>query len=256
MNRLATVAAVSLTFALPGLGAAQEPLAVHVSGSSPKATSKEGEAQLKDKKDAARKAYLDLLETGKKEHGKKIEAWPADKQDQLAAVRDAFVEAQIDWFYSSGLKQKDLDDSVREVSEALGKKPVRMASGPADADLEVQVVGRAKVETDELSSPNPLVPKNSAAELVLRVAPGGRLDAAMLAKSGASWSAKKAFWGHADTQTVHAFSVEAPYWLLIARKPGTAWVSSYKGVAGQAADAIAKFGAENADKVAASRKTK
>jgi hypothetical protein len=255
MNRLAAIAAVGLTFALPGLAAAQEPLAVHVSGSSPKATSKEGEAQLKDKKDAARKAYLDLLETGKKAHGK-IEAWPADKQDQLAAVRDAFVEAQIDWFYSSGLKQKDLDDSVREVSEALGKKPVRIASGLADADLEVQVVGRAKVETDELSSPNPLVPKNSAAELVLRVTPGGRMDAATLAKSGASWSAKKAFWGHADTLTVHTFSAEAPYWLLIARKPGTAWVSSYKGVAGQAADAIAKFGAENADKVAASRKTK
>ena len=35
--------------------------------------------------------------------------------------------------------------------------------------------------------------------------------------------------------------------------PGTAWVSSYKGVAGQAAEAIAQFGVDNADKVAGAR---
>ena len=250
------VVAFALTLVIAGRVAAQEPLVVHVAGSSPKATTKEGEAQLKDRKDAARKAYVDLQDSLKKQYGKKIEAWPADKQDKLGAARDAFIEAQIDWFYSSGIKQKDLDDSVREVSEALDKKTVRMASSPTEADLVVQVIGRAKVETDELSSPNPLMPKNTAAELVLRVAPGGRMDVPALAKSGAAWSGKKSFWNHADTLTAHDFSVDAPYWLLIARKPGTAWVSSYKGVAGQAAEAIAKFGVDNADKVAASRKTK
>jgi len=53
---------------------------------------------------------------------------------------------------------------------------------------------------------------------------------------------------------VHQFSAEEPYWLLISRKPGTAWVSSYKGVAGQAAEAIAQFGVDNADKVAGARR--
>ena len=74
-----------------------------------------------------------------------------------------------------------------------------------------------------------------------------------LPRSNPAWSAKKSRWNHADTITVHQFSVEEPYWLLIARKPGTAWVSSYKGVAGQAAEAIAQFGVDNADKVAAAR---
>jgi hypothetical protein len=249
MTRAAAVLALSL--ATGGLALAQEPLAVHVVGSAPKATTKEGEAQLKAKKDAARKAYADLQEGFKKQYGKKMESWPEDKQDELEKARDAFLEAQIDWFYSAGLKQKDLDDSVREVSEALGKKAVRLADSPADADLQVQVIGRAKVETDELAS---AIAKNSAAELVLRVSPGGRMDAAKLARSNAAWSAKKSRWNHADTITVHQFSAEAPYWLLISRKPGTAWVSSYKGVAGQAAEAIAQFGVDNADKVAGARR--
>ena len=247
--------ALVLTLAAASLPAAPEPLAVHVAGSTPKATTKEGEAQLKEKKDAASKSFLDLQNGLKKQYGKKMDAWPADKQAELGAARDAFIEAYVDWFYSSGLKQKDLDDSVREVSEALGKKTVQVAASPAEADFVVQVVGRAKVETDELSSGSALAPKNSAAELVLRVMPGGRMNAAALAKSGAAWSGKKSFWNHADTVTAHDFSADAPYWLLIARKPGTAWVSSYKGVAGQAAEAIAQFGVDNADKVAGSRKT-
>ena len=249
MTRIAV--AFALTLATAGLAAAQEPLAVYVQGSSAKAATKEGEAQLKEKKDAARKVYADLQDALKKQYGKNMEAWPEDKQEQFAAARDAFLEAQIDWFYLAGLKPKDLDDSVREVSEALGKKTVRLAAGPAEADFQVQVVGRAKVETDELAS---AIAKNSAAELVLRVTPGGRIDVPALAKSGAVWTAKKSRWRHADTITVHQFSADAPYWLLIARKPGTAWVSSYKGVAGQAAEAIAQFGVDNADKVAASRK--
>ena len=118
MTRVAV--ALALTLATAGLAAAQEPLAVHVAGSSAKAATKEGEAQLKEKKDAASKSFLDLQSGLKKQHGKKMDAWPADKQAELGAARDAFIEAYVDWFYSSGIKQKDLDDSVREVSEALG----------------------------------------------------------------------------------------------------------------------------------------
>ena len=177
MTRVAV--ALALTLATTGLAAAQEPLAVHVAGSPAKAATKEGEAQLKEKKDAARKVYADLQEAFKKQYGKNMEKWPEDKQDEIEKARDAFLEANIDWFYSAGLKQKDLDDSVREVSEALAKKTVHLADAPADADLQVQVVGRAKVETDELAS---AIAKNSAAELVLRVTPGGRMDAAKLAE--------------------------------------------------------------------------
>jgi hypothetical protein len=248
MSRALAVCALSLVTVS---GAAADPIAVHVSGGPAKAATKEATAELKAKSDAARKSYADLHDALKKQFGKKEEAWPADKQSESQAAYDAFMEAQVDWFYSAGLQQKDIDDSVRELSEALAKKPVRVAASPAEADLVVQVVGRAKVTTDELANPNG--PKNVAAELVLRVSPGQRMNVPTLARSAPVWNAKKSFWMHANTDTVHAFSADAPYWLLISRKPGTAWIASYKGAAGLAADAIEKFGADNADKVAAAR---
>src|SRR4029453_9548 len=78
MTRAAVVFA--LTLATTGLAAAQEPLAVYGPASPPKAATKEGEAQLKEKKDAARKVYADLQESLKKQYGKKVESWPEDKQ--------------------------------------------------------------------------------------------------------------------------------------------------------------------------------
>src|SRR5262249_43704300 len=133
-----------------------EPIAVHVSGTPARGATREGAADLKAKSEAARKAYADLHDALKKQYGKKEEAWPADKQQESQAARDAYREAQIDWSYSAGLQQKEIDDSVRELQEALGKTSVHLASSPGDADFVVQVVGRAKVETDELSNPNAL----------------------------------------------------------------------------------------------------
>lgn len=47
--------------------------------------------------------------------------WPDDKREELLVARDAFLEAEADWFYSIDLKQTDIDDSVRELSEAVEK---------------------------------------------------------------------------------------------------------------------------------------
>src|SRR5262245_6283513 len=143
MNR--TIATGVLILASGVWAAGSEPLAVHVTGSIARAATKEAAEPLRQKSEAARKAYGDLEEGLKKQYGKKPEAWPADKQEQLQAARDAFMEAQIDWFYSSGVKQKDIDDSVRDLSEALGKKLLRTAATRDEADLVVQVLGRAKV---------------------------------------------------------------------------------------------------------------
>ena len=243
--------AATLAITASGWSHAGEPLAIHVIGAAAKAPTKEAQEQLRQKSEAAQKVYTDLQEGLKKQHGKDPEKWPDHERAECQAAHDAFMEAQTDWFYSAGVKQKDLDDSVRELSQALtDKKLVKLAATPEEADLLAEVVGRAKV-TDEGWGGQGTV----AAQLVLRVGPGGSMDVPALAKSGAVWNAKRGFWKRESTDTVHDFTAEAPYWLLISSKPGMGWMASYKAVAGQAAEAIGKFGAENADKLAAARKT-
>ena len=123
-----------------------------------------------------------------------------------------------------------------------------------DADLVVQVLGRAKVTHDGWGGG--LGTKTAAAQLVLRVAPGGRVDAARLAKSDAVWNDRQTFWKKSDTSVVHRFTKDAPYWLLIATKPGAMFMASYKGVAKQAAEVLEKFGLENAEKIEGARRKK
>ncbi len=53
--------------------------------------------------------------------------------------------------------------------------------------------------------------------------------------------------------TIHDFSADAPYWLLVSRKPMVGFSFPWKGAAGQAADAFERFAAENADKITAAR---
>ena len=244
------LAVSTLALALTSVAAAPAGLpAVFVTGVAVKASTKEAEAALRQKSDAARQVYNDLSESLRKQFGKKLEAWPAEKQEEYRVAHDAFFEAQTDWFYSINLKQKDVDDSVRELTEAIQERNVaRIATTPEDADFVVKVVGRAKVTNQDWGQ------NGVAAELALRVEPGARMDPAALAKSGAAWSTKEKFWSKTDVQSVHTFTAEAPYWLLIAQKPGAAWMASYKGVAKFAAEAIGTFATENADKLASSRR--
>jgi hypothetical protein len=241
----------TLALALAAAGAmAAEPSAVFVTGVPVKGPDKAAEAALKEKSDAARKVYQDLSEALKKQFGKKQEAWPADKQEEWRVAHDVFFEAQTNWFYSSGIKQKDIDDSVRELSEALAdQKVVRTATSPDEADFVIKVLGRAKVTNQDWGN------NGVAAEIAMRVEPGARMDAATLARAGAVWNEKEKFWSKTDTQAVHGFTEAEPYWILISQKPGSAWMASYKGVAKVAAEAIGQFTTENADKLASSRRT-
>jgi len=244
------ILATMLACGAAGWGESAEPFAVHVKSSTPKAPTKEAAEELRQRSEAARTAYADLEEALKKQHGKDPEKWPADERGKCQAAHDAFLEAQTDWFYSSGLKQKDIDDSARELAQALtDKKLVRVAAVAEDADLVVEVVGRAKVTHEGWGGQG-----TAAAQLVLRVGPGGRVDVPALAQSGTVWNAKRGFWMRTNTDTIHEFTVEAPYWVLISTKPGMGWMASYKGVAGQAAEAIGRFGVENSDKLAAARR--
>ena len=244
------VAVSTLAVALAaGAAAGADQSAVFVTGVPVQAATKEAEAALRARSDAARKPFMELDESLRKQFGKKQEAWPADKQDQWRAAHDAFFEAQTDWFYSINLKQKDVDDSVRELTEALAdKKVVRIAASAAEADFVVKVVGRAKVTNQDFGG------NGVAAEIALRVEPGARMDVATLARSGAEWSTREKRWSKTDTQSVHTFTADAPYWLLISQKPGSAFIASYKGVAKVAAEAIGEFVTANAEKLASSRR--
>jgi hypothetical protein len=244
------IAVSTLALALAPLAVtAADQTAVFVTSVPVKTLDKAAEAALRAKSDAARTTYRNLEESLKKQFGKKQEAWPADKQAEYRAAHDAFFEAQTEWFYSIDLKQKDVDDSARELSDALAeKKLVRIAASAEDADFVVKVIGRAKVTNQDWGN------NGVAAEIALRVEPGARMDVAGLARSGAAWNTKEKFWSKTDTQSVHTFTAEAPYWLLISQKPGSAWMASYKGVAKVAADAIGEFATANADTLASLRR--
>jgi hypothetical protein len=188
-----------------------------------------------------------LKEAGEKQYGKDLEKWPAEKVAEYTAAKNVFFEAQTAWFYTEGLKQKDIDDSVAELKAALEKMGVRTVAAPAEADLLIQVLGRAKVTASNSTA--------SVAQVALRVEPGSRLDAAALASSGVSWNEKKGFLNpDKGTDVVHDLTAEAPYWILISAKPGMAWTSSYKAATGEAAEAFQRFWIENGAKLAGTRR--
>jgi len=242
-----TLATAGLTLVLASGAMAQDPLSVQVTGGVLRAQTKEESTQLRARSDAARAAWMGVKEAGEKQYGKDHEKWPAEKQAEFGAARNVFFEAQTAWFYTDGLKQKDIDDSVAELKAALEKKGVRTVATPAEADLLVQVLGRAKVTASNTTG--------SVAQVALRVEPGARLDAAALVSSGAAWNEKKGFLTpDKGTDVVHDLTPEAPYWILISAKPGMAWTSSYKAATGEAADAFQKFWTANGAKLAATRR--
>ena len=84
-----------------------------------------------------------------------------------------------------------------------------------------------------------------------------RGEAVSLANSGSCfgpWGStrrpKKSVLSRSGAFTIHDFSADAPYWLLVSRKPMMGFSYPWKGAAGQAADPFERFAAENADKIA------
>lgn len=234
---------------LPPLWAAgQEPLAVHFTPGVAHPVTREEDKRLENVFRAAQKTVQELETSLKKQHGKNQDGWPEAPREELRAARDASAQAQTDWLYSS-VTQKDIDDSVHDLTEKLGeKKTLRLAPSAAEADLELLVIGRGKVIRD-LGWGG----AEAAAEVAMRVAPGGRLSSDTLTQSGASFRAKKSLMSRGGAFTIHDFSKDAPYWLLVSRKPIVGFSFPWKGAAGQAIDAFERFSAENADKLTAAR---
>lgn len=235
-----TLATLLVALALPTWSAAQEPLTIHLTPGVARVVTKEEDRALEAKFRTAQAAVTEFENAAKKQFGKNVETWPEDKREALRLARDASAQAQTDWLYSS-MTQKDIDDSLRDLTEKLGeKKTVRLVANATEADFEVVVIGRGKVVRD-LGWGG----AEAAGEVAMRVGSGGRLDAAALAKSGAAFRAKKSVLSRAGAFTIHDFSSDAPYWLLVSRKPMVGFSFPWKGAAGQAADAFERFAAEN-----------
>jgi hypothetical protein len=247
MTRIGAMTLVA-TVAAGSLAGAQERLTIHLAAGTARQVTAQENRDLEAKFRAAQKAFEEVQKPLKKQHGKDIDTWPEAAQEQFRAARDTMAQAETDWLYS-GIKQKDVDDSLRDVSEKLGEKQtLKLVGSEAEADLTVTLIGRGKVMRD-LGWGG----AEGAAEVAMRVAPGGRLDGAALARSGASFRAKKSAWTRAGAFTIHEFSADAPYWLLVSRKPQVGFSLSWKGAAGQAADAFERFAAEHATAIASAR---
>jgi len=156
--------------ALTARAGAQEPLTVHLKAGVAREVTPQEDKALEEKFRAAQKAFEEVEKTLKKQHGKDVEAWAEAPQEQLRAARDAMAQAETDWFYS-GIKQKDIDDTMRDLTEKIGEKTtVRLTPSAAEADLAVLVIGRGKVVRN-LGWGG----AEAAAEVAMRVEAGGRM---------------------------------------------------------------------------------
>jgi hypothetical protein len=238
---------MALVAGLPA-ASAQE-LSVHVRSARLAPMSKEKEAELRARSDAARSALDERRDAARKQFGKDAEKWPAETRDAVQAAHEALMQAQADWFYVVELKQKDLDDSAADLAKALAeKRGVRVAADAAGADLVLEVAGRARVQGEGWGGQG--APES---QLVFKAIPGPGLDVAALAKSAASWDPSAGFWSKASTHTWHRLTAAEPHWLLMSRKPGAGWMASYKGAAGEAAKAVETFAVQNAAALTAAR---
>ena len=185
----------------------------------------------------------------KKQYGKKRDKWPADKAaefDALAArtQRRAFEDNYSD---RGGSEAKDIDQSVAGLRENLAKKKgVRVAASAAEADFDIQVVGRytAKDESGE-----------RAAHIGLRITPGGRLDKALLARTPFQWPELSSAMYGAFSTPWHQYSEAEPYWLVeVTRKAGIMGGMMYGKTEEHAANNVEKLAKEKMAALAAVRR--
>jgi hypothetical protein len=215
----------------------QDALRIYVTGKTglPTLSDDEREARSKElraKSEEAKDASKELEKTLKKQHGKKRDKWPADAQRQLEDSEKAAAAALHEWHYGTN-QQQDIDDSVKDLEKQLDKKKIlKQVPSAENADFVVEVAGRTV-------RGNPL--------LFVKVSPGGRLDAAMMADRDLEWHNTFT----SKVVELHSFTREAPYWELEFEGEGVRWLHA----AQRAAGAIDKFAKENYDSLITCRTT-
>jgi len=105
-------------------------------------------------------------------HGKKEKNWPADARERYGAAEKADERAADVSWYGVNL-QPDLDDSLRDLTEAVAdKKRLRVAAGREDADLVVEILGRNRGRFGGQLG--------NSSHIALRLTAGPRLDPAVV----------------------------------------------------------------------------
>jgi hypothetical protein len=196
MTRNAPVVVALCLAVTPAAEAAesQTPLKVYVTAAQVEARKDVDDATkkaLKAKRDEAREARKALEKQLKGQFGKKREAWPPEKDEELYLAEEAEALAEADFEYRK-IDPKGLADSVKDVTESIqgkgiaGRKDrVVLASSAADADLVLEVAARRSGK----SLPTQLRPDRCF--LLFNVAPGGHLKAESFAKVPANYRPKR-----------------------------------------------------------------
>lgn len=228
------VAAALVTLCAPGAGAVpSKAVRVYVFGrtqtpldkASQQAREKQAEADFK------------RLEAARKDVGKALEAKygksdrPSEALAEFAQVTQAELMALLAQ-HEVKVEQKDIDDSVQDVTKAL-REELKKASSAAlvdkaeDADLTVELLARrAKTSFPE-----------AAFVLYLKVTPvGWRNSSRFVTLQGKYPLYGLAGWRklHGEVTTLHTFSTAEPYWIIEVYQQG----SSYRDPASSTAEVL------------------
>ena len=200
MKHHALPAVIAALAALPTFAADPAPkaLAVYVVGTSAEAKDPDDATKkaLKEKRQAATEARKALEKQLKSELGKKRDAWPQDKDDQLYVLEEAEALARADYEYRK-IEPKQVTDAVEDIRKSFEgkgtagrKEHVTLVGSEKDADLVVEVLARRgeKVLPTEI--------KPTWCFVFFSIGPGGKTSAKQFAKIPATYRIRKGFgWG-------------------------------------------------------------
>jgi hypothetical protein len=193
-----------------------------------------------------RKAMEDSL---KKQYGKKREKWPPDKAAEFDALAARVQRRAFEDNYSdrAGAEEKDIEQSVAGIRDNLAKKKgVRVVPTAAEADFDVEVVGRFTGPDDT---------GQRAAHIGLRITPGGRLDKALLARTPFAWPPLTAAMHGAYASPWHQYSEAEPYWLVsVSRAAGMFGGMMYGKTEEHTANNVERLAKENMAALSAVRR--
>lgn len=190
-----------------------------------------------------RKALEDSL---KKQFGKKKELWPAEKRAEFETLAAGASRARFEATY--GLADpKEIEASAAGIRERLvDKKGVRAVGSAAEADLQVEVMGRYQA----------VFLSENTCFIGLRISPGGRLDPERIAQAGIAWKTHRHRMSGALAESWHDFTAEGPFWLVEVNHPAGGFKNLMYGKAeGHATSALEKFAKDSGAAIMACRKS-
>jgi hypothetical protein len=200
---------------------------------------------LKAKRDETSKARKALEKELKEKLGKKREAWPPDKDDELYRLEEAAALANADLEYAK-VDPKAISDAVKDLTRACegkgmqaGKKDhIAIAGSAADADLVVEVVGR-RSQTE----PGAVSPVHCW--VLFTIGPGGKTDPVRFAEVPVTYRPRNSFMQAAAAWKIAGPSPEKPVFTFEGYNGGLNWVGCHGSAANSASGAIDRFIEDN-----------